>query len=364
MHRVLNFLIEFAIKILFLPLVAGISYEVLKLLAKSQSKILLPIKAPGFALQKLTTREPSEDMLEVAIAAFQKVYDMDADPSVPETDFVVSKSVKKYTEELKAIFAEKGIDESDAEWLVAVKSGVARSELASADKMLVPSQVREMDEIAGVRMTGKPLWYILGSTNFYGYEIKVDERVLIPRPETELLTEMAIRSLEEGDKVLDLCTGSGCIAVAIAKEAAKQGKSVTVTAADISAGAISVAEVNAKANGADIKFVQSDFLANVRGKFNMIVCNPPYIKSGDIDALQSEVKDFEPLSALDGGEDGLDFYRRLAKDVPKKLVRGGTLLMECGQGQAQEIVKLFKKFDYTIISRDYSDVERFVRAVL
>ena len=96
----------------------------------------------------------------------------------------------------------------------------------------------------------------------------------------------------------------------------------------------------------------------------MIVCNPPYIKSGDIDALQSEVKDFEPLSALDGGEDGLDFYRRLAKDVPKKLVRGGTLLMECGQGQAQEIVKLFKKFDYTIISRDYSDVERFVRAVL
>lgn len=362
--RVLNFLIEFAIKILFLPLVAGISYEVLKLLAKSQSKILLPIKAPGFALQKLTTREPSEDMLEVAIAAFQKVYDMDADPSVPETDFVVSKSVKKYTEELKAIFAEKGIDESDAEWLVAVKSGVARSELASADKMLVPSQVREMDEIAGVRMTGKPLWYILGSTNFYGYEIKVDERVLIPRPETELLTEMAIRSLEEGDKVLDLCTGSGCIAVAIAKEAAKQGKSVTVTAADISAGAISVAEVNAKANGADIKFVQSDFLANVRGKFNMIVCNPPYIKSGDIDALQSEVKDFEPLSALDGGEDGLDFYRRLAKDVPKKLVRGGALLMECGQGQAQEIVKLFKKFDYTIISRDYSDVERFVRAVL
>ena len=362
--RVLNFLIEFAIKILFLPLVAGISYEVLKLLAKSQSKILLPIKAPGFALQKLTTREPSEDMLEVAIAAFQKVYDMDADPSVPETDFVVSKSVKKYTEELKAIFAEKGIDESDAEWLVAVKSGVARSELASADKMLVPSQVREMDEIAGVRMTGKPLWYILGSTNFYGYEIKVDERVLIPRPETELLTEMAIRSLEEGDKVLDLCTGSGCIAIAIAKEAAKQGKSVTVTAADISAGAISVAEVNAKANGADIKFVQSDFLANVRGKFNMIVCNPPYIKSGDIDALQSEVKDFEPLSALDGGEDGLDFYRRLAKDVPKKLVRGGALLMECGQGQAQEIVKLFKKFDYTIISRDYSDVERFVRAVL
>lgn len=363
--KVLNFLIEFAIKILFLPIVAGISYEVLKLLSKSQSKILLPIKAPGFALQKLTTREPGEDMLEVAIAAFKKVYEMDADETVPETDFVVSRTVKKYTEELKAYFAEEGIDVSDAEWLIAEKTGVPRSELASSDKMLLPSRIRAMDEIAGVRVsTGKPLWYILGSAEFYGYEIKVDERVLIPRPETELLTEMAIRSLEEGDKVLDLCTGSGCIAVAVAKEAAKLGKGVTVTAADNSAGAITVAQINAKANGADIKFVQSDLLANVRGKFNVIVCNPPYIKRGDIPSLQREIREHEPLSALDGGEDGLDFYRRLAKEAPKKLVRGGTLLMECGAGQAQEIVKLFNKFDYTIISRDYNDVERFVRAVL
>lgn len=119
--NVVNFLIQFGIKILFLPLVAGISYEVLKLLAKTQSKILLPIKAPGFALQKLTTREPSEDMLEVAIAAFKKVYEMDADEKIGETDFTVSKTVKKYTEELKVLFAENGIDESDAEWLVSVK---------------------------------------------------------------------------------------------------------------------------------------------------------------------------------------------------------------------------------------------------
>lgn len=363
-NRVLRFLAQFGIKILFLPLVAGISYEVLKLLAKSQSKILLPIKAPGFALQKLTTREPTEDMLEVAIAAFNKVREMDADASVQESSFVVSKSVKKYTEELKTLFASEGIDESDAEWLVSVKSGVPRSELAESDKMLLPSEVREMDAIAGERMGGKPLWYILGSADFYGYEIKVDGRVLIPRPETELLAEMAVKTAEKGDKVLDLCTGSGCIAVAVAKEGQKLGKDLSVTASDVSEDALDVARENAEKNGASVTFVKSDFLDGVKGKYNIIVCNPPYIKSGDITGLQREVKDFEPLSALDGGEDGLDFYRRLAKDAPRKLAKGGTILMECGAGQAQEIVKLFKKFDYTMIARDYNGVERFVRAVL
>ena len=361
-NRVLRFLAQFGIKILFLPLVAGISYEVLKLLAKSQSKILLPIKAPGFALQKLTTREPSEDMLEVAIAAFKKVYEMDADPALPETDFTVSKSVKKYAEELKLIFAEQGIDGSDAEWLVSVKTGVPRSELASSDKMLVPSEVRALDVLAGERMGGRPLWYILGDTEFYGYKIKVDERVLIPRPETELLAELAIKTAEDGNKVLDLCTGSGCIAVAVRREV--KDKEISVTAADISAEALELAKENAKANFADIKFIESDLFSKVRGKFDLIVCNPPYIKRADLAGLQGEVKDHEPVLALDGGEDGLDFYRRLAEEAPKHLVRGGTLLMECGAGQAQEIVKLFKKFDYTMISRDYNDVERFIRAVL
>ncbi len=361
-NSVLQFLAQFGIKILFLPVVAGVSYEVLKLLAKTKSKIFLPLKAPGFALQKLTTREPSDDMLEVAIAAFKRVYEMDADESIPESTFTVSKTVKKYLEELKVLFAEKGIDESDAEWLVSVKTGVARSELANCDAVLVPSKVREMDAVAGERMGGRPLWYILGDTEFYGYKIKVDERVLIPRPETELLAELAIKTVEDGNKVLDLCTGSGCIAIAVRREV--KDKEITVTAADISAEALELAKENARANLAEIKFIESDLFEKVRGKFNLIVCNPPYIKSEDLAGLQSEVKDHEPVLALDGGKDGLDFYRRLAAEAPKHLVRGGTLLMECGAGQAQEIVKLFNKFDYTMISRDYNDVERFVRAVL
>ena len=336
---------------------AGLSYEVLKLLAKSQSKILLPVKAPGFLLQRLTTREPDDSMLEVAIAAFNSVYQMDADPSIPESEFTVSMTVRKYVETLKEKFKAASIDESDAEWLVACSSGIARSELYTSEKMFVPTEVSRMDKIARERLGGRPLWYILGDTEFYGYKIKVDERVLIPRPETELLAEIAVKTYEEGDKVLDLCTGSGAVAIAIAKQ-----KNISVAAADVSADALALAEENARANGADVKFVESDLFAKIKGKYNIITCNPPYVKSADMKTLPKEVG-FEPAMALDGGEDGLDFYRRLAKESPKHLVRGGALIMECGIGQAQEIVKLFSKFDYTMVTRDLEGVERIVRAV-
>lgn len=359
---VVNFLIQLAVKLLFLPFVAGISYEVLKLLAKSQSKILLPLKAPGFALQMLTTREPTEDMLEVAIAAFNRVAAMDADPSVPETSFVASRSAKHYTADLKRYFAEHGIDESDAEWIVSLHEGIPRSELETTEKIILPSHVRELDVIAERRIAGEPLWYVLGSTSFYGYEIKTDGRALIPRPETELLAEQAILSAQEGDRILDLCTGSGCIAVAVAKETQKAGRLAHVFAADISQKALGLARENAAANRVDVEFFESDLLGSVPGEYNIIVCNPPYIKHADIAHLQKEVKDYEPLSALDGGEDGLDFYRRLAEEAPAHLAAGGILLVECGQGQAQEICKLFERIGKTSVLNDYSGIERIVRA--
>ena len=361
-NEVANYFIQFAIKILFLPLVAGISYEVLKLLAKSQSKWLIPLKAPGFALQLLTTREPTEDMLEVAIAAFRKVAALDADPSMPEESFVVSRTVKNYVQELKERFAEKDIDASDAEWLVSLRSGVPRSELASSDKLLVPSAVRALDALAEERLKGRPLWYILGSTDFYGCEIKTDERALIPRPETELLAELAVKAAKEGDALLDMCTGSGCIAVALAKYCAD--RHVSVTAADKSTEALALAAENAAANGAEVRLLESDLFASVEGTFDIIVCNPPYVKRGDLADLQREVRDYEPLSALDGGEDGLDFYRRLAAEAPAHLKEGGMLLVECGAGQARDVAQLFCSFARVSIIRDYAGIERFVRAVV
>lgn len=361
-NEVANYFIQFAIKILFLPLVAGISYEVLKLLAKSQSKWLIPLKAPGFALQLLTTREPTEDMLEVAIAAFRKVAALDADPSMPEESFVVSRTVKNYVQELKERFAEKDIDVSDAEWLVSLRSGVPRSELASSDKLLVPSAVRALDALAEERLKGRPLWYILGSTDFYGCEIKTDERALIPRPETELLAELAVKAAKEGDALLDMCTGSGCIAVALAKYCAD--RHVSVTAADKSTEALALAAENAAANGVEVRLLESDLFASVEGTFDIIVCNPPYVKRGDLADLQREVRDYEPLSALDGGEDGLDFYRRLTAEAPAHLKEGGMLLVECGAGQARDVAQLFCSFARVSIIRDYAGIERFVRAVV
>ena len=358
-NGILRFLINVVIELLLLPLIAGISYEILRLLAKFDNKFVNALKAPGKFLQKyLTTREPDEDMISVAIAAFEKVLEMDADENVPETECVTGGIMSKMLEATKKKFAAEGIDESDAEWIYSIVLGVKRSELGE-DRVVRLSESKQLKKIITERLTGRPLWYIIGDTDFCGCRIKVDERALIPRPETEELASIAVKSVEEGDKVLDMCTGSGCIAVAIAKNCA--GKHVSVTAADLSEAAILLAKENAKLNGATVNFVQSDLFKSVRGRFNMIVCNPPYIKTGDIPKIQREVREFEPRIALDGGDDGLDFYRRIAKSVRSYLARDGVLLLECGEGQTEEILKLFERRDYAMVMKDLNGVERFLK---
>lgn len=360
-NAVLRFLAQLGAEIVLLPVLAGISYEILKLLARFDNWFVTIFKAPGMLLQKtLTTREPDEDMIEVAIAAFKKVLEMDADPTAPETSFSVGGVLSKLLKDTKSRFKKAGIDESDAEWIYSIVLGVKRSEL-SRDRVVKPSENKRIEEIVQKRLTGRPLWYIIGDTEFYGLKIKVDERALIPRPETELLAEAAVKSVEKGDKVLDMCTGSGCIAIAIAKMCADKG--VTVTASDVSDAAIMLARENAEANKVKINFVVGDMFNNIRGKFNVIVCNPPYIKSGEIPFIQREVREFEPKVALDGGEDGLEFYRRLADEARPHIVRGGMLIMECGEGQTEAVLGLFKKRDYAMVIKDLSGVDRFVKIV-
>ena len=195
-NSVLRFLINITIELILLPLIAGISYEILKLLAKFDNKFVDVFKAPGKLIQKLlTTREPDEEMIAVAIAAFNKVLEMDADPSVPETEFVTGGILSKMLAKTKKKFAEKGIDESDAEWIYSIVLDIKRSELAS-ERMVMPSESKKLKEIIAKRLTGRPLWYIIGDTEFYGCKIKVDERALIPRPETEQLAEIAVKSVE------------------------------------------------------------------------------------------------------------------------------------------------------------------------
>lgn len=358
----LDFAIRFLLKLLLLPVVAGISYELLKLLSKTQSPLVLPLKAPGLLLQLLTTREPNDEMIECAIAAFEKVLDMDSDPESPEKTFATETKLSKLSALMKKQFAQKQIDESDAEWILSLTLGVPRSKLAE-ERVVTRNECRKVLDIFEERLTGKPLWYIFGDTEFYGYKIKVDERVLIPRPETELLVQQAIRAVEEGDKVLDLCTGSGAIAIALACEAAKD-KNISVTAADISEDALEVARENARYNKANVTFVKSDLFDSVRGRFNLITANPPYIKTEDIPALQREVRDHEPHIALDGGKDGLDFYRRIAEKLTRYLVHGGMLIMEVGEDQAQDVLKIFSKCDYAMVVKDLEGKERIVKIVV
>ena len=359
LNDALQWLANIGVEIVLLPVIAGISYEVLKLLARFHGPISTVFKSPGMLLQKVfTTREPDEQMVEVAIAAFNAAMEMDADPEMKEELFVTGGLLPKLLEETKKTFAEHNIDESDAEWIYAITLGINRSEL-NQQRMVKPGETRKINEIVEKRLTGRPLWYIIGDVEFYDCTIKVDERALIPRPETEILAQHVVKSVEEGDKVLDLCTGSGCIAVSAAKHL--KGKKVQITATDVSDAAIMLARENANYNSVDINFVQSDLFSRVHGRFNLIVCNPPYIKSAEIATLQSEVRDFEPRIALDGGEDGLEFYRRLAREVSRYITRGGLLMLEVGEGQAQDVLKLFDKREYAMVVKDFAGVDRFLK---
>ena len=358
-NGVLQFLAKLGIEIVLLPVIAGISYEILKFVAKFDNKFVLIFKAPGFFIQKVfTTREPTAEMVEVAIAAFEKVLEMDADPAMEETEFVTGGILSQKLADTKKKFAEKGIDESDAEWIYSLVLDIKRSE-RSSERIISPAESKQIASIVEKRLTGRPLWYIIGDVDFCGCTIKVDERVLIPRPETEQLAEIAIKTVEEGDKVLDMCTGSGCLAIAIAKGCA--GKNISVTAADVSDAAIMLAKENANLNSAVVHFVQTDLFDNIRGRFNVIVCNPPYIKTAEIAELDREVKDFEPRIALDGGEDGLDFYRRLAREINRYVARGGMLILEVGEDQAAEVLRLFEKRDYAIVIKDLEGKDRFLK---
>lgn len=360
----LNGVIRFLFKILMLPVVAGISYEILRFLAKTKSKIFLIFKLPGLLLQRLTTREPEDGMIECAITAFKTVLAMDNDPSIPEKVFATQCKLSWLLKNTKKRFADNDIEEDEAEWIFALVLKMPKSAVASEERIIKVEQAKEIIRIADERLTGRPLWYVIGDTDFCGYTVKVDERVLIPRPETEEMVMMAIAGAEEGQHILDLCTGSGAIAIAAYKELEKSGRKCKVTAVDISAEALELAKENAAANEADVLFIQSDMFSRIRGRFDIIISNPPYIPTATVNTLQREVKEHEPRLALDGGKDGLDFYRRIAADAGKYLARGGMLIMEVGEGQAHDVVKLFKGQAYSMISQDFNGVERYVKIIM
>lgn len=346
-------------KIALLPLVAGLSYELLKGLAKTTCFVFYPLKLLGLLLQRLTTREPDDKMLEVAITAFNKVLEMDADETIPEVKFAVPEKRSALVKRVSDTLNENGITEkAESEWIVSIALGIKRDEVYK-DDLVSAEKVESVNRIVAERITGRPLWYCIGDTDFYGYTIKVDERVLIPRPETEILVETALKYVNSEKTVLDLCTGSGAVAVAVQKKT-----DAKVAACDISEGAIELAKENSALNGANIEFIVGDLFAAVKGrKFDVILTNPPYIKSADIETLQKEVKDFEPKLALDGGKDGLSFYKRIFTEAREYLNPGGVIIAECGAGQASDI-KNFAADSFSVeVVKDYENIDRIIVAV-
>jgi release factor glutamine methyltransferase len=210
------------------------------------------------------------------------------------------------------------------------------------------------------RAKGEPVQYILGETEFWSLPFTVNPAVLVPRADTEVLVEEALARVNSADGILDVGTGSGAIAVALAHEK----KDVQITALDCSEAALQVARGNAERNGVAerVNCIAGDLADLPSGPFAMVVSNPPYIPTADCEQLMPEVRDHEPRMALDGGEDGLTAYRQLASQTGKILIPGGWLLVEIGIGQAEDVVALFKASGLAEIQcrDDYAGISRVV----
>lgn len=259
----------------------------------------------------------------------------------------------------------KGIENArlEAEWLLCAATGLDRVGLyLNFDKPLNDAELSSFRAMVARRARREPLQHILGTQEFFGLEFEVSPEVLIPRHDTETLVTEALAHKPGARSVLDVGTGSGCIAVALARHL----PDAAVTAVDISPAALAVARRNAERNGAAVEFLAGSLLEPVAGRrFDLIVSNPPYIPRADIDGLEPEVRDFDPRGALDGGADGLDVYRALIPAAPERLNPAGWLLVEVGMGQAPAVAELFRKtadYDQPVTVCDPGGIERVVGA--
>lgn len=253
----------------------------------------------------------------------------------------------------------------DAELLLAHVLGCDRIKLITdAERPLEPTELATYRELHKRRRRGEPVAYLRGEREFYGRPFLVDRRVLVPRPETELLVEVALRRtshLSLCARVVDLCAGSGCVAITLKKER----PTTLVIASDVSADALAVVAINCERLGAQVGLVRSDLfdaLGACRGKIDLVTANPPYIPEGEMPSLPADVRDFEPRLALASGDDGLDVTRRIVRQAPEMLAPGGVLVVEVMAGAAARVVELFASGGLVdvAVERDYGGHDRVV----
>ena len=300
-----------------------------------------------------------------------------------------------YTE-AKKLLEESGIEEAslDAWLLLEHVTGISRaSYYADPDREMSPDEWRIYSELVGRRAERVPLQHITGTQEFMGLVFEVNEHVLIPRQDTEILVEQALAFIGSGKvpaaensrtRILDMCTGSGCILLSVmhwaesyrqkalrragdtARGGEKQDIIIEGTGADISPKALAMAEKNARRLGISAGFVESDLFGAVRGKYGMILSNPPYIRTDEIKDLQEEVRLHDPVIALDGREDGLYYYRRIVRESRSYLDEGGALLFEIGCDQAEAVSGLMSGagFSEITVKKDLAGLDRVVSGVL
>lgn len=233
--------------------------------------------------------------------------------------------------------------------------------MAHSDKELSDDDCVRVKEIVSRRIMREPLQYILGKWNFMGLDFNVEKDVLIPRPDTEILVEAAMQRLHDSMRVLDLCTGTGCILISLLN----YSNDCTGTGVDISEKAINLAKHNATeilGSLDNINFVLADLYEGAEGRYDLIVSNPPYIATEVIDTLEPEVKEYEPHLALDGGNDGLDLVRRIVSEANEYLVPGGHLMMEIGYDQGSVTCELMEAAGFIEVQciKDYAGLDRVV----
>lgn len=266
------------------------------------------------------------------------------------------KSVKEVLGTGKSLLTKNNIDTREARLLLAHAMEIDSSDIVKMDSCSEREEALFLTYLER-RISGEPYAYIVGYKEFMKLKFLVNKNVLIPREDTEVLVLEAIKQCKE--HILDLCTGSGCIAISLAKYI--QGSKVD--AVDICTKALTVAKKNASLNDTTVGFIKSDLFENVTDKYDMIVSNPPYIKTSDLKKLQVEVRS-EPKKALDGGKTGLDFYKKIILQARDYLNDKGMLLLEIGYDQASDVMNLLKEFNYKKIKKikDLSNNDRVIIA--
>ena len=450
-----NLILRIVSRILLIPVIAGLSYELLKWAGRTDNPIVRILSYPGLMLQKLTTAEPTKEQLEVGILSLKAVL-VDKDMPViegfvdkdgkmigdtfwkpgsevmsrklPEEDIIepadeaqINEAIEfldgldesgytkvthdpehtvsipqaiadHFQEEAKeSILARRFTDDittienalswgqaalsmvengkNEARIILSYATGLTQTELITKSKELMKAEdFEEYEKCIHDRLTGTPLQYILGMQEFMGLPVRVNPSVLIPRLDTEVVVEEAIRIIREKDwahpDVLDMCTGSGAIGIAVA---AKVPEAI-VTMTDVSDEALRTAIGNAALNKVNRQcvFLPGDMFDALPAEreYDMIISNPPYIKTKEIDKLSIEVREHEPKSALDGGKDGLDFYRIIARDASMHLRSGGVLVLEIGADQAGSVKRLLMKNKAWVNVHKKKDLAGLDRAII